>query len=126
MIQNIFFPYMQEGGWREKQRQRSSRLFGGHNLFHFLLRYHFASAIRKNRMNSTVFSKSTEAKQLPRLEIEQILSPFALASVPILLLYLHGCRLPVGEMSDAKNVCFAVYTNTRGFSAISLHLFKCF
>ena len=41
-----------EEGWREKQRQRSSRLFGGQNLFTSLPRLLFCSwSIRKKRSN---------------------------------------------------------------------------
>ena len=52
-------------GSRQKQSQRSSRLFGGQNLLNSLPR-----SIWKNRMNSTFSSKSTEAKQLARQGIE--------------------------------------------------------
>ena len=40
-----------EEGWREKQRQRSSRLFEGRNLFNFLPRYLFCLG-RFGRMDS--------------------------------------------------------------------------
>ena len=46
-----------EEGWGQKQRQILLRLFGGQNL------------------NSIVSSKLTEAKQLARQEIEQVLPP---------------------------------------------------
>ena len=52
-----------EEGWREKQRQRSSHLFGGQNLFKFLAALGvFLWSIWKKRSNSSYFSKSTLAK----------------------------------------------------------------
>ena len=65
-----------EEGWREKQRQRSSRLFGGQNLLKILAPLAvLPRSLWKNEMNSTVSSKSTEAKQQAWQGIEQNLPP---------------------------------------------------
>ena len=52
-----------EEGWREKQRQRSSCLFGGPDFNQFLAALAvLPRSIWKKRMNSSDSSKSTEAK----------------------------------------------------------------
>ena len=65
-----------EEGWREKQRQRSLRLFGGQIFVQFLAALSvLPRSVLKKRLNSSYSSKSTEAKQLARQGIEQNLPP---------------------------------------------------
>ena len=63
-----------EEGWRKKQRQRSSRLFGGQNLFNSLPRQLFCfGRFGRIVLFNLFFYISTEAKQLARQGIEYIL-----------------------------------------------------
>ena len=75
----------------EKQRQRSSCLFGGAEFVQFLAALAVLhESIWKKRLNSSYSSKSTEAKQLARQEIEQrYATTFAFTSLSILLLWLE-------------------------------------
>ena len=59
-----------EGGWREKQRQRSLRLFGKAELIQFLAALAILPRSIRKKEESTFSSKSTEAKQPVRQGIE--------------------------------------------------------
>ena len=86
-------PYLEEG-YIQKTRQRSLRLFGG-RFFQFLATLAVLPwSIWKKRSNSSYFSKSTEAKQLARQGIEQILPPKQTRRpLPCLLIlsFFYGC-----------------------------------
>ena len=75
ILQNLQFSFLGsiEEGWRQKQRQRSSPLFGFVQYFAVLT--DLPRSIWKKRLNSSYSSQSTEAKQLARHRNKKICPP---------------------------------------------------